>query len=82
MRVKTWLEVLLSGLATTSVSMVAATAWWVLRKLFAHDTALALLVAQVNPPGDKSLREILHDIQLEEARRTIATQMQQGNLSP
>jgi hypothetical protein len=79
---KNWLEILLSGMATTLVTIVAGAAWWVLRKLFAHDIALALLVAQVNPPGDKSLRELLHDIQLEEARRTVPAQVMQTNPNP
>lgn len=43
---------------------------WIIVKLGKHDTALALLIQQVNPPGDKSLRELLHDIQLEQVRIT------------
>lgn len=44
---------------------------WIVVKLGKHDTALALLIQQVNPPGDKSLRELLHDIQVEQARMNI-----------
>lgn len=46
---------------------------WIILKLGRHDTALALLVQQVNPPGDKSLREMLKDIQLEQARSSTTT---------
>ena len=40
----------------------------VLRTIHRHDTALAVLIEQVNPPGGKSLRELLNDLQLEMVR--------------
>jgi len=68
----TWLESLLSGALVAFTLLAVGFLSWIVRKLAAHDTALALLVQQVNPPGDKSLRELLHDIQLEQARETGA----------
>ena len=41
---------------------------WVVAKLGKHDSALAILIQAVNPPGDKSLREMIHEVQLEQAR--------------
>lgn len=46
---------------------------WVVKKLSQHDTALALLVQQVNPPGDKSLRTLLQEIQLKQAESIVPT---------
>lgn len=41
---------------------------WIVRKLTTHDAALAVIVQQVNPPGGKSLRDIVQEIQIEQAR--------------
>ncbi len=41
------------------------------RKLNDHETALAILIQQVNPPGDKSLRSLIQEIQLEQARHSV-----------
>jgi hypothetical protein len=60
----TLLSALLVGLEAVIVSFLV----WVVKKISAHDTALALLIQQVNPPGDKSLRMILGEIQIEAAR--------------
>lgn len=40
---------------------------WIVRKLGQHDIALALLLQTVNPPDAKSLREMLNEIQTEQA---------------
>lgn len=40
--------------------------------LAAHDTALALLIQQVMPPGQKTLRDLLQEIQVETARASGA----------
>jgi len=41
---------------------------WALVKLSKHDTALALLIQQVMPAGEKSLRVILQEIKEEQIR--------------
>ena len=46
-----------------------ATIGWILRKLNMHDSALAVLVQQVNPPGDKSLRDLLYELKIQVAER-------------
>lgn len=60
----------------TGLGVVLLGSWisfcvWVVKKLGSHDTALALLIQQVNPPGDKSLREILHDMQVKQAEINV-----------
>lgn len=50
---------------------------WVVKKLGTHDTSLALLIQQVNPPGDKSLRELLTDLRVEQGKISIMTQQNQ-----
>jgi hypothetical protein len=56
---------LLAGLEAPTLVFFA----WVVRKLGVHDTALAVLVQSVNPVGEKSLRAIVNEIQLEQARQ-------------
>lgn len=47
-------------------------------KLADHDTALTVLIQQVNPPGDKSLRELLTEVRIEQARQGHAQSSQQS----
>lgn len=54
------ITVLLGGLISFGV--------WNVKKLNLHDLALTRLIEQVNPPGDKSLRELLHEIELKQVR--------------
>lgn len=35
---------------------------WMIRKLFTHDTALAILMNEVKPPHEKSLRTLVNEI--------------------
>lgn len=37
-------------------------ALWVIKKILTHDTALTLLVTEVNPPERPSLRDLLGDV--------------------
>lgn len=58
--------------AVLTVFMIAAISLFtfIIKKLSQHDTALAVLVQAVSPPGDKSLRALLQEIQLDQARAT------------
>lgn len=42
---------------------------WVTQKLQRHDTALALMLQELQPPGGKSLRAILLELQIQQARQ-------------
>lgn len=55
------------GIAFTMMSSLQA---WIIIKLFQHDTALALLLQQVNPPGQKSLRDLVDDVRLAQASQS------------
>lgn len=58
--------------AVMTVFLIAAISLfsYIIKKLSAHDTALAVLLQAVSPPGDKSLRALLQEIQLDQARAT------------
>jgi hypothetical protein len=38
---------------------------WIVKKLYQHDSALAVLIEEVKPPGRMSLRELLAELKLE-----------------
>jgi len=61
-----WIAVLTAILIVVGGSLVA-TIGWIVRKLMVHDSALAVLVAAVNPPGDKSLRDLLYELKIQVA---------------
>lgn len=54
-------------IAAVLLTAVLAMFGWMARRLVIHDSALAVLVEQVNPPGKESLRELLDDL-----RRDVA----------
>lgn len=54
-------------IAGALVTALIAFGAWIVRKIGIHDTALAILVSQVDPPNGKSLRDILYDIQIKQA---------------
>ncbi len=57
---------LLAILGPVLVALLAGVGWLVLR-VVSHDTALAVLVEQVNPPNKPSLRDLLGDLKTEVA---------------
>ena len=61
-----WITVL-AVIATILGTALIATIGWIVRKLMVHDSALAVLVAAVNPPGDKSLRDLLYELKIQVA---------------
>lgn len=63
-----WITVL-AVVATILGGALLATIGWIVRKLMIHDSALAVLVAAVNPPGDKSLRDLLYELKVQVAER-------------
>lgn len=63
-----WITVL-AVVATILGGALLATIGWIVRKLMIHDSALAVLVAAVNPPGDKSLRDLLYELKIQVAER-------------
>jgi len=61
-----WIAVLTAILILVGGALIA-TIGWIVRKLMVHDSALAVLVAAVNPPGDKSLRDLLYELKIQVA---------------
>jgi len=63
-------EAIFSGVGVALLLAIMAFGTWIVRKISTHDTALALLVQAVNPPGGKSLRDLMQEFQLELVRNT------------
>ncbi|MGH7238780.1 MAG: hypothetical protein ACREHG_01810 [Candidatus Saccharimonadales bacterium] len=63
-----WITVL-AVVTTILATSLIATIGWIVRKLMVHDSALAVLIAAVNPPGDKSLRDLLYELKIQVAER-------------
>lgn len=59
-------QLLLAIIGPVLAALLAGVGWLILR-VISHDTALTVLVEQVNPPGKPSLREILGDLRTEVA---------------
>jgi hypothetical protein len=57
-------SVVVAAIELPTISLIV----YILKKLGQHDTALALIIAQVNPVGAPSLQSILNDIKLQMAR--------------
>lgn len=73
--------ILASLMAAGLIAMLSLMAW-IVRQLFQHaqelalvNQALSVLIQQVNPPGDKSLRELMHEIQLDQRGKAVTTVM-------
>lgn len=63
-------EAIFSGVGVAILLSLMGFGAWIVRKIGTHDTALALLVQAVNPPGGKSLRDLMQEFQLELVRQT------------
>ena len=73
---------LLSGVVSGLVISILVFGAWIVKKLGQHDSALAVILQQLNPPGSKSLRDLMIEIKIEQARiqgQVTPTDMQHGN---
>lgn len=61
------------GSITTSLIVFMA---HIYKKLTAHDVALAVLINQVNPPNEKSLRELITELRIDAAHSSGPTIVQ------
>lgn len=61
----TFLSTIAGVLLIACISFTA----WIVKKLGQHDTALKIILLQLNPPGEKSLRDMLTEIRVEQARQ-------------
>lgn len=62
--------VILGALVTIAAGTFVAFLSRMSKTLNHHEVALAILIQQVNPPGEKSLRELLNDLRLQVATKS------------